>query len=355
MASIQKRRLQDGSIRWIAQINKKGYKRLNITKNTKAAVEKAARDIEVAMDNNTWDEFASDEQKFGNTALEYFIKLYLKEITPHKKGGTSTIYNETSVLNLILNSPLAKMDIYRIKTGHIIGIRNQWRDKGNKATTINRKLTTLHDVFKHIRTTWKHEGLTNPVQGSKLKVPTGTAERNRALSDAELLTLRKELDDCKSPYMRWMFDLALETAARRRELLENSWSNVNLPDGWICIPATLSKTRKERLIPLTPKAHSILKDIQAYQERQFLKSSRLIPITIKSFEEAWKKTMLRSKIKNFQFRDTRHMAATMLSNIYPKMQDLAKITGHDKLDTLLIYYEETIENQVRSMQQHFNK
>jgi len=271
MASIQKRKLQNGDVRWIAQINKKGYKRLNITKNTKSAAEKAARDIEVAMDNNTWDEFASDEQKIGNTSLEYFIKLYLKEITPHKKGGTSTIYNETSVLNLILNSPLAKMDIYRIKTGHIIEIRNQWRDNGNKETTINRKLTTLQDVFKHIRITWKHENLSNPVQGSKLKIPAGTAERNRTLSDAELLILRKELNNCRSPYMRWAFDLAIETAARRRELFENSWNNVNLQDGWICIPAALSKTRKERFIPLTPAAHTILKNIQSYQKKTIFK------------------------------------------------------------------------------------
>lgn len=355
MASIQKRELQDGSIRWVAQIKKKGYKRQNVTKNTKVAVERAARDIEVAMDNNTWDEFASDEKKYGNTIFEHFINLYLTEITPYKKGGATTINNETSVLNLILKSPLAKMDVYRIKTGHIIKVRNQWRDKGNKSTTINRKLTTLQDVFKHIQTTWRHENITNPVQGSKLPITSGTGERSRILSSSELSTLRNELDKCKSPYMRWTFDLALETAARRRELLENTWKNIFLTDGWLCIPADLSKTRKERFVPLTPKAISILNSMDTYRINQKISSNALIPLTIKGFEEAWKKTIVRSKIKDFQFRDTRHIAATMLSNIYPKMQDLAKITGHDKLDTLLIYYEESIGNQVKSMQQHFDK
>jgi len=356
MASIQKRTLQDGSIRWLAQVRKKGYKTVNITMKTKAAAEKEARRVELAIDNGTWDEFAQEEQKQGNTRLEYFISRYLEEISPFKKGGAKTILNETSVLNLVQKSPLAKMDIYRIKTGHIIELRNQWRDKGNVASTINRKLTTVHDLFKHIQTTWKHEKLSNPVQGAKLKVATGTGERSRSLTTKELAVIRDELDKCKSPYLRWTFELALETAGRRRELLENTWENVNLNDGWLCITDHLSKTRKERFVPLTPRAQSILKDMQAYLAKNSPSCSNdLIPITEKSFEESWKKMIRRSKVKNFQFRDTRHMAATMLSNIYPKMQDLAKITGHDKLDTLLIYYEEDIKDQTKQMADYYAK
>jgi len=348
MASITKRILQDGSIRWLAQVRKKGFKTVNITKNTKAAASKAARDIEVAIDNGTWDEFASREQKDGNTKLSYFIHKYLKEITPYKEGGTTTIVNETAALNQVLRSNLAQMDIYKVKKGHVIELRNQWRDKGNKPTTINRKLTTLHHVFKHIATTWLHENLTNPVQGSKLPIKGGTAERNRSLSKSELKKLRASLDACHSRYPRWLFDLALETAARRRELLENTWDNINMAENYIIIPPHLSKTRKERLVPLTPTAVETLKEM-----RKVKKSSNLFPITEKSFEEAWKKAVKRSQVTDIQFRDTRHMASTMLSNIYPKMQDLAKITGHDKLDTLLIYYEESIGDQVKHMQAYY--
>ncbi len=353
MASITKRVLQDGSVRWLAQIRKKGFKTVNITKNTKAAATKAARDIEVAIDSDTWDEFAKEEQKKGNTSLEYFIQRYLKEITPHKQGGEKGIINETSALNQVLRSPLGKMDIYRIKTGHVIEISNAWRDKGNKPETIIRKLTTLHDVFKHIRTTWRHENITNPVSGAKPRSPAGSGERSRALTEKELTSLREELNKCQSPYIRWLFDLALETAGRRRELLENTWGNTHLENGYLQIGKGISKTRTFRLVPLTPKAKIILTEMQKYHKINHPDSEQLFPITAKAFEEAWKKVKIRSKIENFQFQDTRHIATTMLSNIYPKMQDLAKITGHKKLETLLIYYEEDIGEQVAQMNKHY--
>jgi len=140
MASIQKRTLDDGSVRWLLQVRKKGFKTVNKTLKTKAAAEKTARRIELQMEDGTWDEFSNQEQKQGNTTLEYFIKRYLEEITPFKAGGNKGIINESSTLNQVLNSPLGKMDVYHIKTGHIIDLRNQWRDKGNKPSTINRKL-----------------------------------------------------------------------------------------------------------------------------------------------------------------------------------------------------------------------
>ena len=350
MASFTKRTLADGSIRWLAQIRKKGYKTVNVTKMTKTAAANEARKIELAMDNGTWDEFAKSEQKDGNTKLSHFIKKYLNEITPHKTGGKNTVVNETAALNQVLDSQLAHMDIYSIKKGHVIELRNSWREKGNKATTINRKLTTLHHVFHHIQTTWMHEGLINPVTGCKMPVTGGSGERSRSLSPDELKAVQKALSDCHSPYPLWLFNLALETAARRRELLENSWGNINMRENYLIIPENLSKTRKERLVPLTPKALKILGEMHKVKESQ-----DLFPVTEKSFEEAWKKAIKRSKVTDIQFRDTRHMASTMLSNIYPKMQDLAKITGHDKLDTLLIYYEESISEQVKTMSIFYDK
>lgn len=350
MASISKRVLKDGSVRWLGQIRKTKFKAVSVWKMTKKALEAEVRRIELAMDNGTWDEFARSEQKDGNTSLAHFIHKYLAEITPYKSGGAKTITNETTALNQVLDAPLSGMDIYQIKKGHVIELRSQWRDKGNKPSTINRKLTTLHDVFKHIQTTWMHENLTNPVTGCKMPIKGGTGERSRTLSDDELKRLREVLDGCYSPYPRWLFELALQTAGRRRELLENTWQNINMDDKYLVIPEELSKTRKERLVPLTAKALQILEEMSKIKE-----SADLFPITTKAFEEAWKKAVRRAKIKDIQFRDTRHMASTMLSNIYPKMQDLAKITGHDKLDTLLIYYEESIAEQVQTMQNWLNK
>jgi len=352
MATPKKVELQSGEIRWVIQVFKKGYKRYTIRKKTKAAAVNEARRVALAMDDGTWDEFASEEQKHGNTSLEYFIQRYLKEITPHKEGAKKGIINETSALNQVLRTPLGKMDIYRIKTGHVIEVSKAWRDKGNKPETIIRKLTTLHDVFKHIQTTWRHESIINPVKGSKPRTPAGSSERSRTLNEKELTSLRDALNQCRSPYVRWLFDLALETAGRRRELFENTWKKIHLEKEYMQIDKTIPKTRKSRFVPLTPEAQKTLVEMKKHHDANHPDSEELFPITEKAFEEAWKAAKARSKVEDFQFQDTRHMATTMLSNIYPKMQDLAKITGHKKLETLLIYYEEDIDDQVAQMKAH---
>ena len=201
-----------------------------------------------------------------------------------------------------------------------------------------------------IQTRWKLETVKNPVIGTKLKVPNG--RRSRTFNSKELSAIRDALTKCQSPYIGWAFELALETACRRREILENEWSNINLEEGHLFVPAPIAKTRKDRYVPLTNTATDILRSMLEHKQSQDHKSNDLFPLTEKSFEEAWKKTVKRSGIKNIQFRDTRHIALTSLSKIYPRAQDLARISGHDKLDTLLIYYEEDIHEQVNIMRSH---
>jgi len=348
MASIQKRILQDGSIRYLAQIRKKGFKTVNITKKTKEAARKEARKIELAMDDGTWDELKYEAQKHGNTSLRYFINLYLIEIAPNKNGGEKSFEYEQSILNMVLKSDLANMDIYKISPAHINNLVKKWKADGNKDSTIKRKLTVISGLFTQIPKNWIHnDSLKNPVKNITADLESGE-RREREITPAELFQIRESLSKCQSPYIGWMFELALETGARRRELIENKWSNIKLDKGYMIIPAQIAKTRKERHVPLTPKAKSIFKDMEKVK-----KNDELFPISTKSFIEAWKRTKKRSGIDDIQFRDTRHYALTMLSDIYPKAQDLARISGHTKLETLLGYYRGKIETQVQVMDDFF--
>lgn len=49
------------------------------------------------------------------------------------------------------------------------------------------------------------------------------------------------------------------------------------------------------------------------------------------------------------------MAITMLSRIYPRCQDLARLTGHERLDTLLRYYEDGPKERRIQMDAYYAK
>jgi len=207
-------------------------------------------------------------------------------------------------------------------------------------------------------------------------MPAGTDVREVNLSAEQLAALKKAFRECHSPYMAWTFELALETGARRREILENTWGNVDLDGRTLSIPATLDKNRIARKIPLTPRAMEILTEMVEILDRKTLRvspntpltypdtkdkefcaiqrhSKPLIPIHTNAFRLSSGRAIKRSGVEGFQFRDTRHLALTMLANIFPKCQSLAKISGHQKLDTLLRYYEETNNERVAQMDAYF--
>jgi len=376
MASIQKKVNKDGSISYLVQIRRKGFKAYNKRTRTKAAALKHGREVELAMENGTWDEFAQEEQKKGHATLKHFIPLYLRDVAPNKAGGKKTLDYETSVLNQVLKHKIANMDIYKIKKGHIIYLRDVWFKEDNQANTIIRKLTVLQTLFNEIRDRWHHSSLQNPVIGAKPPMAAGTDVREVNLSPEQINDLKEAYRACKSPYMAWTFELALETGARRRELLENIWGNIDLEGRTMFIPTELDKNRIPRKIPLTPRAMEILTEMAevldkkalyltprqslsrcSEKDRAFAKNQRqskkLIPIEANAFRLSSGRAIKRSGVEGFWFRDTRHIALTMLANIYPKCQSLAKISGHQKLDTLLRYYDETNEERLAQMDVYF--
>ena len=51
---------------------------------------------------------------------------------------------------------------------------------------------------------------------------------------------------------------AIETAMRRREMSLLRWSHVQLAKGYLDLPGTITKNKKQRLVPLAPRATRIL-------------------------------------------------------------------------------------------------
>ena len=102
------------------------------------------------MENGVWDELAVEIRKKGETTLKHFIEKYIAEVSPFKKDGEKTIVNERATLNQVLKHKVSSIDVYRLKKGDIIRLRDDWVAAKNREATINRKLTTLQDIFNQI-------------------------------------------------------------------------------------------------------------------------------------------------------------------------------------------------------------
>ena len=115
MAHIRKR-----NGKWIAEIRKKDFKKIQKTFLQKSNATNWAKEIEYLMDKNQYQDYG-DSSRF---TLGDLIRKYRDEITINKKGVTE----ETYKLNLILRYKIVKCRLLELKTNHIYDFKKEIKD-----------------------------------------------------------------------------------------------------------------------------------------------------------------------------------------------------------------------------------
>lgn len=128
-------------------------------------------------------------------------------------------------------------------------------DRG-AAVMANRTLAT----FKHMCAWAVERGLIEASPCDKVKAPSSETSRKRTLSDEEIRiawTAFERVGWCWGK----MAQLLLLTGARRSEIAEARWSEIDLEAKTLTLPPERSKNGQEHVIPLSDTANAILKDL----------------------------------------------------------------------------------------------
>ncbi len=320
MATYEKR-----GHRWRVQVMR-GGKRLSATFDTKAEAQSWASDETSAMTGK------------GNRTLDQALSKYAREVSPTKRGERwETIRIERLRRTLkFRNRPLVEIDSDDFA---------DWRDLRSKEVgpaTVRRELTLLSSVYQAAILDWKWT-TRNPVRG--IRKPAKPRDRSRVITDAETDILTLALGyaggtpKTLSQRVAAAFLFALETAMRAGEIAGIRAEHVrgrvvHLPD---------TKNGESRDVPLTPDAKALLElcpdgfgistaQIDTQFRRARLKASRTSP-----------------GISDIHFHDSRRTATIMLSKKLQPME-LAKVTGHKDLKTLLnVYYGITADDLAKKL------
>jgi integrase len=125
-------------------------------------------------------------------------------------------------------------------------------------TTIRHEIATLKAMLQWL-TVEKRLLRVNPLAGYKIKM---VKEDLRTVQDRKFYLpedgFAKLLQYAGVPF-RWMFVLAYETGMRRAEFVQLEWSEVDLENAVIHLPAHRTKTRTARDIPLSDIALNVLR------------------------------------------------------------------------------------------------
>ncbi len=168
------------------------------------------------------------------------------------------------------------------------------------------------------------------------------AKRKRRLTTAEETAL---LGTASASLQRLIL-AALETGARRGELLSLQWADVDLPRREITFLASKTKDREHRTIPISSRLLAVLEMVrldpagEPQKPEAFVFGDR-IGGQITSPKTAWRGACARAHITDLHFHDLRHEAASRrLEEGWP-VHHVQELLGHADLKTTTVYLNVT--------------
>ncbi|MBX9901807.1 MAG: site-specific integrase [Burkholderiaceae bacterium] len=331
MASILKR----GEYSYQATIRRRGFPSKTRTFDTKPDAVKWARMIEREMDRGAW----NDNHLAESMSLADVLVRYSKEVTPAKKSADI----EMIKISALLRDPICSLKMSALSAPDIAA----WRDrrlKNVKGSSANREMAIITHAIEIGRKEWGLR-IDNPCKLVR-RAPASAPRTRRIVGDEESY-LMEALNFVKSPYVKPMVILAIETAMRRSELLSLQWQNVNLEKRTALLHDT--KNGSARVVPLSSRAIALLEKLPQETE------GRVFPLTMDAFKKAFVRSSTRAKnlykadcqkngaaidskfMVGLRFHDMRHEGASRLFELGLNVMEVASITGHKTLQMLQRY------------------
>lgn len=337
MATIEKRKLDDGTISYRVKVRLKGHPLENATfsrlTDAREWIQKTEADIKAgrhfgASKRHTltdlidlyeksakYKELKSAKEMRGR--LDWWRKQYgeklLQDIIPSVVAqGRDVLINENlTVRRRGDNGIVSRVPLEKKRTG----------------ATTNRFLAALSSActFGVKELGWLER---NPVE--RVSKPKENKGRVRFLDDAELPYF---LAACrKHPDLYLAVLLSLTTGGRQAEIMSLRWGQIDLKTGRAILYAGTTKNDDMRVLPLVGEAFTLLQERAKVRD---LIDDRIFPPTKKakkaeyiSLSKPFSTALKEACIKDFHWHDLRHTCASylMMNGVSPL--EISKILGH---------------------------
>jgi integrase len=315
VAQIRKR----GSSQYQARVRLKGYPEQTKTFQLKQdAVSWANERERLVLRGNS-----SAMREADNVTLHDALERYSREVTPSKKGWQQ----ELCRLRRWQKNPLSALPLSQIRGADLARYRDSRMDTGIGGNTVRLELALISHLYEVARKDWGYEMLGNPAKAMrKPKLPRG---RDRRLFMGEEQRLLDHCDRIGNTLLKAIIILAIETAMRRGELTNLTWSDINLDNRLAYLHDT--KNGEARIVPLSTRA---LSAIQSIPRRS---SALLVSVHRDNVSAAFASVCKACGIHGLRLHDLRHEATSRLFEKGFNMMEVATITGHKSLSMLKRY------------------
>ena len=194
--------------------------------------------------------------------------------------------------------------------------------------------TTCHRLFVIVRymfnvaLRWKIGTLAeNPTDGQAVR--RAEVRRERFLTHGEAQRLLASVNESPNPMLKYIIPFLLMTGARKREVLDARWRDVDYTQQFWRIPYT--KAGVPRHVPLTATAFELLASVPRYPTCIYIFPNPKTKLPYNSVFRAWDTARRRVGLGDVRIHDLRHSFASFLVNAGCSLYEVQKLLGHSSL------------------------
>lgn len=269
-------------------------------------------------------------EKYRNapTFREFIRDKYLPYIKVHKRSWQQ----DEKMLDLRIIPLWGNRKISEIGRDAIQEFQSNFILMGYKPGTVNRYMALVKYIF-NLAEKWEIIDKTPARYISKLE---DNNHKERYLDEDETERLLMALKNCKSTVIPDIIEFLILTGARKSEVVNLPWIEIDFNNGLWVIPPERNKAKTRKTIPLSQGAINIM------ERRKDNESGYVFPnpktgIPIKHFHNTWDRIRKNAGIPDVRIHDLRHNFASLLINSGRSLYEVQKLLGHSDISTTQRY------------------
>jgi integrase len=260
------------------------------------------------------------ERRKGMTWDTFFTDHYLPHVKQHLRSWT----NLEEMHRLRISGRLGQVKLDRIRKGEVQKFLNELKASGLSGSTCDHYGKLIRQAL-NVAVSWGYLD-SNAVSGIKLFKEDNQVERY--LEGEELQRLLKVLDADKNKMVAKIILFLLSTGARKDEVLNAKWSQIDrVKNSWL-ISADVSKSKKRRTVYLNEVALGILDELDTESKSKYLFTSSRTGDSFSDISKVWTRIRNKAGIPDVRLHDLRHSYASFLANSGCNEFQIQQALGH---------------------------
>jgi integrase len=288
-----------------------------------------AKDVQAEIRLGADPRAEEDAKKAVPTFSEFFEEQYMPYAKTHKRTASKDLEYFRLRLSRFGHKRLNQITRREIQLFH-----SGLRDEGLAPATCNHYLKLLKRAF-NLAIRWEVFNGKNPAVGIQQFRELNEVENY--LDDEQLQRL---LEVLRTDANRSVCDIILylvSTGARCGETLSARWDLINMDTRVWRIPASRSKSCKDRSVPLNDSAIEVLSRQNTNEKFEYVFINKKTGKPYTTIQKVWDRLRKKAGLPFFRIHDCRHFFCSQLASNGRTLLEIQRIAGHASSRTTLRY------------------